>query len=195
MIILRGIFIVNKKPCPVCIYLKVYPEQFISELNNHIFDKGKYQDFLDLLQKSNVLNNKQKPSKHYVEKHRTDCLISFVPTKVSKSVNKLNNTKNENNVNDDQSSNNSLQEHLDIYRKMSVQERDNDHIERLKEIKYLSGIIIHHQLFQEKYSRSIPKEDISALKQVEDIIHSMKMDSKLSDLNINVRSIGDDIEE
>ena len=94
MIILRGIFIVNKKPCPVCIYLKVYPEQFISELNNHIFDKGKYQDFLDLLQKSNVLNNKQKPSKHYVEKHRTDCLINFVPTKTSKPVNKLINTKN-----------------------------------------------------------------------------------------------------
>jgi len=190
---LIGTFIVYNKPCPVCIYLKVYSEQFITEVNNHIYDKGKYQDFLDLLQKSNVLNNKQKPSKHYVEKHRTDCLINFVPSKTSKSVNKLINTTND--INDDLSSNISLQEHLDIYRKMSVQERDNDHIERLKEIKYLSGIIIHHQLFQEKYSRSIPKEDISALKQVEDIIQSMKMDSKLSDLNINVSSIGDDIEE
>jgi len=40
----------------------------------------------------------------------------------------------------------------------------------------------------------IPKDDISALKQIEDIVHSLKIDTKLDDLNINMKSIGEDIE-
>ena len=38
----------------------------------------------------------------------------------------------------------------------------------MKEIKYLSGVIIHQVLLNGKYSRTIPKEDISALKQIEE---------------------------
>jgi hypothetical protein len=180
----------KKKPCPVCIYLKTYPEDLVFEVNNLIFyevknpcfSEGKRKDILDLLIKSKVLNNMQKPTKHYFKKHGDNCLIGFVP--------KVEDVKEV----FDCSKNIDLQHHLDNYRKMTVQERDDDHITRLKEIKYLSGVIILQQLFNNKHERSIPKDDISSLKQIEDIVHSLKLDTKLSDLNINIKDIGEDIE-
>jgi len=76
----------NKKPCPVCIYLKEYSNEFVLEVNNHISSNSKYKDILELLEKSKVLNYKQKPSKHFVDKHRIDCLSDFIL--------KVDNTKN-----------------------------------------------------------------------------------------------------
>ena len=84
--------------------------------------------------------------------------------------------------------------YLDEYRKMSVQERDTVHIERLREIKYMVGVNVHQQLLNGDNKKLIPKEDISDLKQIEDIVHSLKLDTKLEDLNINMKSIGEDIE-
>ncbi len=77
---------------------------------------------------------------------------------------------------------------------MTVQERDNSHIERLRKIKYLSGVVILQELLNGSHKKSIPKEDISALKQIEDIVASIGEDNKLSGLNININDIGEDIE-
>ena len=175
----------NKKPCPVCIYLKEHSNEFVLEVNNLIFSNSKYKDVLEFLEKSKVLNVKQKPSKHFVEKHRIDCLSDFIL--------KTDNIINISNKNDYPTSID-LQVHLDEYRKMSVQERDTVHIERLREIKYMVGINVHQQLLNGDNKRLIPKDDISALKQIEDIVHSLKLDTKLDDLNINMKSIGEDIE-
>ena len=155
---------INKKPCPVCTYLKIYPEEHIFEINDLIFLGGKQKEVLDLLSKFKILNNMQKPSNHYIEKHKTDCLSDYIVK--YNGINDISNKK-------DSLLNTSLQDSLDDYKKMSVQERDNVHIERLKEIKYLSGVIIHQVLLNGKYSRTIPKEDISALKQIEDIINTV----------------------
>ena len=175
----------HKKPCPVCIYLKSYSKEFVLEIDSLIFSNGKYKDILLLLEKSKILNNKQKPTKHFVEKHRTDCLSDFI---FKEDITKTVSIKNECLTNPD------LQVHLDKYRKMSVQERDTVHIERLREIKYMVGINVHQQLLNGDNKKLIPKEDISALKQIEDIVHSLKLDTKLEDLNINMKSIGEDIE-
>jgi hypothetical protein len=175
----------KKKPCPVCTYLKVYSPEFVIEVNNLIFSKGKEKQVLDLLVTSKILNNMVKPTGHFIEKHRKNCLIGFI-AKVDD--NKI--------IPEDKNClvNTSLQSFLDEYEKMTVQERDNEHIERLKKIKYLSGVIILQQLFNNKHERSIPKDDISSLKQIEDIVHSLKLDNKLPDLNINIKDIGEDIE-
>jgi len=175
----------NKKPCPVCLYLKTYPKELALEVNNLVFSNRKYRDILDFLEKSKVLNDKQKPSKHFVEKHRIDCLSDFIL--------KVDNTKNIS-IENDYPTSIDLQVHLDEYRKMSDQERDTVHIERLREIKYMVGINVHQQLLNGDNKKLIPKDDISALKQIEDIVHSLKLDTKLDDLNINMKSIGEDIE-
>lgn len=175
----------NKKPCPVCIYLKEHSNEFVLEVNNLIFSNNKYKDILELLEKSKILNDKQKPSKHFIDKHRIDCLSDFIL--------KVDNTKNIS-IKNECSINPDLQVYLDEYRKMSVQERDTVHIERLREIKYMVGVNVHQQLLNGDNKKLIPKEDISALKQIEDIVHSLKLDTKLEDLNINMKSIGEDIE-
>ena len=151
----------NKKSCPVCIFLTIYPKEFVLEVDSLIFSNGKYQDFLSMIENSSILNNKQKPSKHYIEKHRIDCLSDFIL--------KVDNTKNIS-VKNNYPTSIDLQSSLDEYEKMSVQERDNSHIERLRKIKYLSGVVILQELLSGKHSKSIPKEDISALKQIEDIV-------------------------
>lgn len=174
----------KKKPCPVCTYLKVYSPEFVIEVNNLIFSQGKEKQVLDLLVTSKILNNMVKPTGHFIEKHRKNCLIGFIAKVddnkiIPENKNCLVNT--------------SLQSFLDEYEKMTVQERDNEHIQRLKKIKYLSGVVILQQLFDNKHTRSLPKDDINSLKQIEDVVHSLKEDTKLEDLNINIRNVGEDI--
>lgn len=175
----------DKKPCPVCTYLKPYPKELILEVDNLIFSKSKHQHILDLLTKSKVLNSTQKPSKHYIEKHRTDCLINFKPiyridenVLIDDSSKILNKNKHLININ--------LHRSLDDYKKMSVQEREKDHIERLSEIKYMATIIIHYQMLEgnKVVKGYIPKEDITALKQVEDVIQGLKTDDNVKDINV-----------
>lgn len=172
---------IEKKPCPVCIYLKVCPEKFLLEVNSLLVSGGTEKKLKQLLSKSKVINNTISPTFHFFKIHRDNCLVGFIP--------KIEDIKEV----FDCSKNNVLQHHLDNYRKMSVQERDIVHIERLQEIKYLVGINVHLQLLNGDNKRLIPKEDISSLKQIEDIVHSLKLDTRLDDLNINIKSIGEDI--
>jgi len=177
----------DKKPCPVCIYLKLYPNEFILKVNSVIFYNGKEKQVLSLLETSKVLNNKEKPTDHFIKKHRKNCLINFKPIyKIDENVliddssKILNKNKHSININ--------LHRSLDDYKKMSVQEREKDHIERLSEIKYMSTLIIHLQMLEgnKVIKGYIPKEDIAALKQVEDIIQGLKKDA---DVNDNVDNI------
>ena len=177
---------IEKKPCKVCVFLKIYPDNFVLEVDSLLVSGVTEKKLKELLSKSKVLTHKIPPTFHFFKIHRDNCLVGFVP-KVE-DVKEVSDSANDNN----------LQHHLDNYRKMTVQERDVDHIERLKEIKYLSGVVILQELLKGYIvntcpKRSIPKEDISALKQIEDVVHSLKEDTKLDDLNINVRNVGEDI--
>lgn len=171
----------GKKPCKVCVFLKIYPEEFVFEVNSLLVSGVTEKKLKELFSKSKVSTNTIPPTFHFFKIHRDNCLVGFVP-KVA-DVKEFFDSKNDID----------LQHHLDNYRKMTVQERDDDHIERLKEIKYLSGVIILQQLFNNKHAKSLPKEDISSLKQIEDVVYSLKEDTKLEDLNINVRNVGEDI--
>ena len=175
----------NKKLCSVCTYLKTYPDDFVLAVNSLMVSNGTETKLKDLLSSSKILNYIVPPTFYKFKIHRDNCLIGFVA--------KVEDIKNIS-VKNDYPTSIDLQVHLDEYRKMSVQERDTIHIERLREIKYMVGINVHQQLLNGDNKRLIPKDDISALKQIEDIVHSLKLDTKLDDLNINMKSIGEDIE-
>ena len=175
----------NKKLCSVCTYLKTYPDDFVLAVNSLMVSNGTETKLKDLLSSSKILNYIVPPTFYKFKIHRDNCLIGFVA--------KVEDIKNIS-VKNDYPTSIDLQIHLDEYRKMSVQERDTIHIERLREIKYMVGINVHQQLLNGDNKRLIPKDDISALKQIEDIVHSLKLDTKLDDLNINMKSIGEDIE-
>ena len=172
---------IEKKPCKVCVFLKIYTDNFVLEVNSLLVSDVTEKKLKELLSKSKVSTNKIPPTFHFFKIHRDNCLVGFVP--------KVEDVKEVS----DGAKNIDLQHYLDNYRKMTVQERDDDHIARLKEIKYLSGVIILQQLFDNKHTRSLPKDDINSLKQIEDVVHSLKEDTKLDDLNINVRNVGEDI--
>ena len=172
---------IEKKPCKVCVFLKIYPDNFVLEVNSLMVSGVTKKKLEELLSKSKVLTHTIPPTFHFFTTHRDNCLVGFVP--------KVEDVKEV----VDCSKNIDLEHHLDNYRKMTVQERDDDHIARLKEIKYLSGVIILQQLFNNKHAKSLPKDDINSLKQIEDVVHSLKENTKLEDLNINVRNVGEDI--
>ena len=167
----------NKKPCPVCVYLKAYPKELSLEVNNLIFSNSKYKDILEFLEKSNVLNNKQKPSKHFVEKHRTDCLGNFkIP------IEKIIIEKNKPSYED---INISLK--VEEYRKMSLEEKNIINFDLLSEIQHMTVIMVHHQLLHGKIGikANVPKEDIQALKIINDVFKELKLkDEKNEDENI-----------
>jgi hypothetical protein len=92
----------------------------------------------------------------------------------------------------------SFQEHinmsniLDNYRNMSFQERESDYLRILRKVDYMSLVAIHHQLLYGKMNKYtiVPKEDIGALKNVQDILQVLTEnsfdDEEIPEININV---------
>lgn len=154
----------NKKPCPVCVYLKAYPKEFVLKVNSYIFSNSKYKDILDFLEKSNVLNNKQKPSKHFIEKHRTDCLVNFeIP--IEKLI--VQNGVNKNLHLDILNVNTKIEE----YRKQNLEDKQNYKLQLLDEIEFLVISTVHHELINGRLDKGfIPKDDISSLKIINDVM-------------------------
>lgn len=168
----------NKKPCPVCVYLKAYPKELSLEVNNLIFSNSKYKDILEFLEKSKVLNVKQKPSKHFVEKHKTDCLVNFeIP--VEKLI--VQNGVNKNLHLDILNVNTKIEE----YRKQNLEDKQNYKLQLLDEIEFLVISTVHHELINGRLDKGfIPKDDISSLKIINDVMKG-KSDSEQKENNIN----------
>ena len=168
----------NKKPCPVCLYLKAYPKELALEVDNLIFSNSRYKDILEFLEKSKVLNVKQKPSKHFVEKHKTDCLVNFeIP--VEKLI--VQNGVNKNLHLDILNVNTKIEE----YRKQNLEDKQNYKLKLLDEIEFLVISTVHHELINGRLDKGfIPKDDISSLKIINDVMKG-KSDSEQKENNIN----------
>ncbi len=168
----------NKKLCPVCVYLKAYPKELALEVDNLIFSNSKYKDILEFLEKSKVLNVKQKPSKHFVEKHKTDCLVNFeIP--VEKLI--VQNGVNKNLHLDILNVNTKIEE----YRKQNLEDKQNYKLQLLDEIEFLVISTVHHELINGRLDKGfIPKDDISSLKIINDVMKG-KSDSEQKENNIN----------
>ena len=154
----------NKKPCPVCVYLKAYPKELSLEVNNLIFSNSKYKDILEFLEKSKVLNVKQKPSKHFVDKHRTDCLSDFeVPIEKIIVQNGINKKLHLDILN--------VNTNIEEYRKQNLEDKQNYKLQLLDEIEFLVISTVHHELINGRLDKGfIPKDDISSLKIINDVM-------------------------
>jgi predicted DNA binding protein len=154
----------TRKECPVCLLLNPDPD-FKNYIDSLLKRDTKISEVVVELTNSNY----SVPSEHYLKKHKINCLKDFkveLPQPIPSLTDKHNIKNNETNSNII-----NLVEELEKYKNMSFQQKEYEHFKRLKEIKYMSSIIIYHQLLHGRYSKAtIPKEDISALKQVEDIL-------------------------
>lgn len=168
----------NKKPCPVCVYLKAYPKELSLEVNNLIFSNSKYKDILEFLEKSKVLNVKQKPSKHFVEKHKTDCLVNFeIPVEKLIVQNGVNKNLHLDIIN--------VNTKIEEYRKQNLEDKQNYKLQLLDEIEFLVISTVHHELINGRLDKGfIPKDDISSLKIINDVMKG-KSDSEQKENNIN----------
>lgn len=158
----------DKKPCPVCIYLKVYPNELILKVNNLIFSKGKYKDILDLLINSNVLNNMLKPSNYYIKEHRTYCLINFKP-----SYNHLENID--------------VDDGYNLCNKENVDLEDFDCWSSIKKEQECSRLL--HRIYYKKLkhidsinNKSIANENVTSLKNLKEMIN----DIDIRNINLDV---------
>lgn len=144
------------KKCSFCVYLNKYDEEFIRSINNSIVIGTKHKDILEMFNDSKVLNDLQKPSKHFMEKHRSDCLKDFKP--ILKTVYKI--------KNDDQ------------YRFDYTDYTDKKTIEVKKTLKekllYISAKLvdhIEHELLDFSKSKPNVKETVATLKTTIDLMN------------------------
>lgn len=167
------------KPCPVCEILKL-DESFSNYINTRLKQGVKISEVSTAF----IEQNHMVPTEHYIKIHKAKCLKDFVvknntPLVEQQIILKQSDTEALN-----------LVDELEKYRNMTFQEKEEAHITRLKEIKYLAAFSIHHQIvFGRSTSKTVPKEDIGALKQIEDILQVLTANSfdreEIPDVNIN----------
>tara|TARA_R110000744_G_scaffold127711_1_gene234653 strand:+ start:2476 stop:3084 length:609 start_codon:yes stop_codon:yes gene_type:complete len=144
------------KKCSFCAYLNKYDKEFIKNINNSIVIGTKYKDILEMFNDSKMLNDLQKPSKHFMEKHRSDCLKDFKP--IIKTVSNLEND--------------------DKYRFDYTDYTDKKTIEVKKTLKekllYISAKLvdhIEHELLDFSKSKPNVKETVATLKTTIDLMN------------------------
>lgn len=133
------------------------------------------------------------PSQYLLKLHQTECL-KINPDEIRKSKKYEDSKKVENEVKEEKPIFQDIvdmEKILEDYRNMSFQERENNYLRMLREVDYMSLVSIHHQLLYGKMSKSIvPKEDIGALKNVQDILQVLTEnsfdDEEIPEININV---------
>ena len=177
----------TKKDCPVCTLLNSDPD-FSNYINSLLKGDTKIAEIILEFTHRNSLA----PTEHYLKKHKNNCLKDF-KVELSQPVLPLNNKENFKNEAIDVNSLNMVEE-LEKYRNMSFEQKEYEHFKRLKEIKYMSSIIIYHQLLYGRNSHKaiIPKEDISALKQIEDILQLSKLEEKFGKQNEQLSKLSDE---
>jgi len=177
---------IKDKPCKVCALLKE-DLSFSDYINSRLKNNVKISEIRD-----DFKNPGQAPSKYYLEEHKNKCLKDFKAKTIQPSLT-LKNTQKEKDEDTTFADVNIIEE-LERYRNMSFEEKKENHIKRLKEIIFMTAIRVHYQLI---YGRGIgksnvPKEDIAALKQMEDVVLALTSDNfddeEIPEININVRN-------
>lgn len=166
----------DKKPCPVCIYLKAYSEELILKVNSFVFyevkdssfSESKLKDILDLLAKSKVLNNKKKPTLYFFKKHVDNCLIYFKP-----SYNHLENID--------------VDDGYNLCNKENVDLEDFDCWSSIKKEQECSRLL--HRIYYKKLihidsinNKSIANENVTSLKNLKEMIN----DIDIRNINLDV---------
>jgi len=156
----------KEKKCKVC---SLFDEQkFSNEIRFDINKLIKSKEKLEVLNKQTGFNL----TEHYYKKHRDICLLNFeIPIEEEKIKNQETDYILNNKIIEIFNTNLIIEE----FRNMSLEEQENNRLKLLKEAEYLNLYLVHHQLIHgridiNKFKGVIPKDDISSLKILTDII-------------------------
>ena len=147
----------KEKKCKIC---SLFDEQkFSDEISFDINKLIKSKEKLEVLNKQTGFNL----TEHYYKKHRDICLLNFeIPIEEQKIENEVN-----------KSSLNTLDVNTKIeeYRKQSLENKQNYKLKLLDEIEFLVISTVHHELINGRLDKGfIPKDDISSLKIINDVM-------------------------
>lgn len=159
----------KEKRCKVC-YL--FDEQkFSDEIRFDINKLIKFKEKLEVLNKQTGFNL----TEHYYKKHRDICLLNFeIPIKELeiKSIPEINNKQ----LPQDILNINSM---IELYREKNLKDKQNYKLKLLDEIEFLVINTVHHELINGRLDKGfIPKDDISSLKIINDVMKGKTSDNK-----------------
>ena len=191
----------KEKLCAVCnqiIRNSNLDKDLRNELDNFIKTGCKIDEFLSFCNNKKEIYNQDIVvlNKYLLEKHQTGCLrLDLKTLREQKKFDKELNKQKDDDVNIKEKS--TFQKDINMlgkleqYHNMSFQEREVEYLKLLREINYMTLISVHHQLLHGKYSGAIvPKEDIAALKNTQDILQVIMEDTfdneELPQIDINV---------
>jgi hypothetical protein len=167
----------KEKKCKVC-YL--FDEQkFSDEIRFDINKLIKSKEKLEVLNKQTGFNL----TEHYYKKHRDICLLNFeIPIEKQKTELIQDKETIENSYNSID-----VLSLIEKYRNMSVRKKENQTSILINEINFISLNIVHHQLINGRdnlIKGFIPKDDISCLKIINDIMKGKSIDELMQNENI-----------
>jgi len=159
----------KEKKCKVC---SLFDEQkFSDEIRFDINKLIKSKEKLEVLNKQTGFNL----TEHYYKKHRDICLLNFeIPIEKQKTelIQKLDNKK----LPQDILNINSI---IELYREKNLEDKQNYKLKLLDEIEFLVINTVHHELINGRLDKGfIPKDDISSLKIINDVMKGKDLDIK-----------------
>jgi len=160
----------KEKKCKVC---SLFDERkFSDEIRFDINKLIKSKEKLEVLNKQTGFNF---TNKHYYKVHHDTCLLSFeIPIEEQKTelIQKLDNKKSPQDI----LNTNSM---IELYREKNLEDKKNYKLKLLDEIEFLVINTVHHELINGRSDKGfIPKDDISCLKIVNDIMKSKIIDNE-----------------
>ncbi len=168
----------KEKKCKVC---SLFDERkFSDEIRLDINKLIKFKEKLEVLNKQTGFNF---TNKHYYKVHNDTCLLNFeIPIEEQKTELIQDKQIIENSYNSID-----VLSLIEKYRSMSVRQKENQTSILINEINFISLNIVHHQLINGRdnlIKGFIPKDDISCLKIINDIMKGKSIDELMQNENI-----------
>jgi len=148
----------KEKKCKVCSLFE--ERKFSEEIKFNVNKLIKSKESTEVLNKETNFNL----SEYYYKKHREICLVDFeIPIEEQKIENEINNKSSLDTLD--------VNTKIEEYRKQSLENKQNYKLKLLDEIEFLVISTVHHELINGRLDKGfIPKDDISSLKIINDVM-------------------------
>lgn len=165
---------IKENKCKVCSLFE--ERKFSEEIKVNLNKLIKSKEPTEVLNKETNFNL----SEYYYKKHREICLVDFeIPIEEQKiELTQIKETT-ENSID--------VLSLIEKYRTMSIRQKENQTSVLINEINFISLNIVHHQLINGRdnlLKGLIPKDDISCLKIINDIMKGKSIDELMQNENI-----------
>ncbi len=148
----------KENKCKVCTLFN--EKNFNEEITVNVNKLIKSKESIEVLNKETGFNL----TEYYYKKHRNICLINLeLPIKEKIIENEINNKSSLNTLD--------VNTKIEDYRKQSLENKQNYKLKLLDEIEFLVISTVHHELINGRLDKGfIPKDDISSLKIINDVM-------------------------